>query len=276
MTQDDLGAALLRQHPRGGQWQQLDITVADLTFAQTSRLAEIAASNGLLEEARGRVIAGLAGEVAGRLASRWVRWLDTFGLPMFDPDAGQAEQLAYPYQPAATLQRQMYLDGVVPLFDAALGILGAPTNQAGNDDCDILTAAWRQVCLPAPCSPATAYGPDTQAALSVLGFAIGMPATALKRMVAARAAIDEQRWQAARVEADTASIDSDRPYRSRCLYWEAVAVAEQAAGVSPTDRELVDALWAAAVVQILPGISPAAATLLRTPYRASGAILPGH
>src|SRR4051812_8396110 len=71
-----------------------------------------------------------------------------FGLPTPDPDAAQSEQLAYPYQPAATAQRQAYLDSLMPLFDAALGILGAASDRQGDHDCAALTAPWRRVCLP--------------------------------------------------------------------------------------------------------------------------------
>jgi hypothetical protein len=275
MSQDDLGAAMLRRHPRGGLWQQLDVTVANLTIEQTFRMAEAAVDDGRCEEARARVLAGLAGEVAGRMASRWVRWADTFGLPMLDPAADQAEQLAYPYRPADSPQRQQYIDAVLPLFDAALGILGAPADPQGEADFEVLTGPWRSVCLPSRFTPATAYGRHSQAALSVLRFAAGMPASWLRRMVTSRAGLDEQVWQDARVAADTAGIEAGYPYRTRSLYWESVPAAEQAAGRSPTDRELVDALWGAAVVQILPGqLDSATTALLCTPYRASGAVLP--
>ncbi len=38
--QDDLGAAMLGRHPRRAQWQQLDVTVSNLTFEQTYLLAD--------------------------------------------------------------------------------------------------------------------------------------------------------------------------------------------------------------------------------------------
>jgi len=104
--------------------------VANLTFEQTIGLAGAAVHDGRREQARSRVLAAVAGEIAGRLASRWVRWADTFGLPTPDPDAVQSDQLAYPYRPATTAQRQTYLDSLMPLFDAALGILAAPTTTA--------------------------------------------------------------------------------------------------------------------------------------------------
>jgi hypothetical protein len=140
VTRDDMGAALLRNHPRSGQWAQLDVTVAALTFEQTRRMAEIATHEDR-EPARARILAALTGEVAGRLASRWVRWADTFAIAMLDPEAGLAEQLEHPYRPAATTRSQEYLDAVVPIFDAALGILGAPLDPQGELDRQVLTAA---------------------------------------------------------------------------------------------------------------------------------------
>jgi hypothetical protein len=223
---------------------------------------------------RARVLSGLEGEVAGRLASRWVRWADTFCIATLDPSAGQAEQFGAPYRPAESTQKQEYLNTVLPLFDAALGILGATLDAQGETDHGVLTTTWRQVCLPSAFTPATAYGRHTQAALSVLRFADGMPAAALRRMVTGRAALDEHAWQAAKVQADIAAMDAGYPYRARCLYWESVPAAEQAARQSPTEK-LVDALWGAAVVQILSGqLTATTPALLRSPYRASGAVLP--
>ncbi len=277
MGHDDLGAALLRRHPRGGQWRDLDVTVANLTFEQTFRMAGHAGLDGRREEARARVLAGLAGELARRLSSRWVRWADTFGIAMFDPAAGLAEQLAHPFRPAATTRSQEYLDALVPIFDAALGIIGAPVDDVQCErDYQVLTEPWRRVCLPCRFTPGTAYGRHTRAALSVLRFAAGMPASALRAIVEGRAALDEHAWRAAGVAVDNAAVEAGYPYRARCLYWEAVAAAERAAGQSPTDRELVDGLWGAAVTQILPGRLGAQTTaLLCVPFRASGAVLPG-
>src|SRR5262245_50884679 len=90
---------MLARHPRRTLWRQLDITVAKLTFEQTYQLADDRVRDSTVEQARVRVLTGLRGELAGRLASRWVRWADTFGLPPMDEAAGPAEQLAYPYRP---------------------------------------------------------------------------------------------------------------------------------------------------------------------------------
>ena len=278
MSQDDLGADLLARHPRGELWRLLDVTVASLTFEQMSAMAGFDgdADRGAREQARARVLVAVEGEVAARLASRWVRWADTFGLAYAEVGGPPREQLAYPYQPAPTRRNQDYADMLLPIFDAALGIIGAPLTVDGEADCQALTRAWRQVCLPSRYTAATAYGRHTQAALSVLRFAAGMPARSLRTMVDDRAAIDEQAWQRAGAEVDAASVDAGFPYRARCLYWEAVAAAEQAAGESPTDRALADALWGAAATQVFAGrLTPPTVTLLCRPYRASGAVLPG-
>jgi hypothetical protein len=140
----------------------------------------------------------------------------------------------------------------------------------------VLTAPWQRVCLPSRFTAATAYGSHSQAALSVLRFAAGMPAWALHKTIEHRNTVDEDIWQQARAEVDAACIDAGFPYRARCLYWEAVSAAEQAAGQSPTDRGLVDALWGAGVSQAFAGLlNPDTTTLLCSPFRASGAVLTG-
>jgi hypothetical protein len=157
-------------------------------------------------------------------------------------------QVAHPYRPAPTGRDQDYADTVLPIFDAALGI-GAPFTPDGEADCQALTAPWRRVCLPTRFTAATAYGPQTQTALSVLRFAAGLPARSRRTMIDERAGIEEQVWQQAGAAVDAASVDSGFPYRARCLYWETVALywetvaaAEHAAGESPTDTGLVRAL----------------------------------
>jgi len=277
VSQDDLGADLLARHPRGELWRLLDVTVASLTFEQMSAMAGFDgdADRGAREQARARVLVAVEGEVAARLASRWVRWADTFGLPCADVGGPPRDQLAYPYRPALTRRDQDYADTVLPVFDAALGLLGAPLTPEGESDCRDLTGVWRRVCLPSRFTAATAYGPHTQAALSVLRFAAGIPARSLRAMVHDRAGIDERMWQKASGEVDSASVDAGVPFRARCMYWEAVAAAEKAAGESPTDGGLVDALWGAAAAQAFAGrITPPTAALLCRPFRASGAVLP--
>jgi hypothetical protein len=70
-----------------------------------------------------------------------VRWADTFAIATLDPAASHTERLEHPYRPAATTRSQEYLDAVVPIFDAALGILGAPLDPRGELDRQVLTAA---------------------------------------------------------------------------------------------------------------------------------------
>jgi hypothetical protein len=276
LSQDDLGAALLDRHPRRGVWQQLDVTVANLTFDQTALMAQWSANRGEREAARTRVLDALGEEVAGRLGSRWVRWADTFGLPLPDLSAPPAEQLAHPYQPAGSRHEPDYRDALLPIFDAALGIIGAPGDSQGEADYDVLSAPWQRACLPSRFTSATAFGRHTQAALAVLRFADGMPSQWLGRMTAGRSSVDDQVWQAACVDVEQASLAAGYPYRVRSLYWEAVPAAEQAAGESPTSRELVEALWGAAAAQAFAGqLSKQTTTTLCAPYRASGAVLPG-
>jgi hypothetical protein len=65
------------------------------------------------------------------------------------------------------------------------------------------------------------------------------------------------------------------PWRPRCLFWEAVPAAEDAANESPTDPDFADALWGAAATQAFAGqLSTATATVLARPWRAAGLSLP--
>jgi hypothetical protein len=140
---------------------QLDVTVAGLTFEQLRTVAAYDAHRGAREQARTRVLYGLDSGVAGRLASRWVWWADTFGLPYAAAGGPPREQLAHPYRPASTRQDQDYADALLPIYDAALGILGAPLTPEGEADHEALSAPWRQVCLPSGLTASTAYGPHT-------------------------------------------------------------------------------------------------------------------
>jgi hypothetical protein len=79
---DDLGARLLAAHPRGAQWQQLDVTVANLTLSQLMQMGELAGPDDQRAATRAQLIENIGeGELARRLGSRWVRWAATFGLP---------------------------------------------------------------------------------------------------------------------------------------------------------------------------------------------------
>lgn len=266
-VRDDLGARLLDAHPRARQWHQLDVTVAALTFDQLTGLADRRCPATELDPVRGRVIAGINDELAGRLGSRWVRWSDTFGLPHPDLHAAPRDLLVeYPYRLAGTGQvDDDYLRGVSAVFDAGLGIAAAGTDEAGMADYQQLTAPWRWACLPSPFTPATAYGPYTQAGLALLRQARDAGPDTAARVLAARTAIDPETWRCARDQVAAASLDSGYPYRSRCLFWEAVPAAEDSADQSPTDPGLAEALWAAAATHIFTGRLPdtAAETLLR-------------
>lgn len=94
-------------------------------------------------------------------------------------------------------------------------------------------------------------------------------------MRASRAGIYPARWQAARDQVSDIADDWGNPLRSSCLFWEAVPAAEAAANDSPADPYLADALWAAAATQVFAGrLTATASTLLATPWRATGLILP--
>lgn len=56
------------------------------------------------------------------------------------------------------------------------------------------------------------------------------------------------------------------PFRSQCLFWEAVPTAEDAAGESPPDPYLAEGLWGAAATQAFAGrLGPDTRELLTTP-----------
>jgi hypothetical protein len=79
---DDLGARLRAEHPRGEEWRQLDVTVANLTLDQLIGMGGLVEPGDQRAAARAQLIEDIGeGELAGRLGSRWVRWADTFGLP---------------------------------------------------------------------------------------------------------------------------------------------------------------------------------------------------
>lgn len=265
---DDLGGAYLRAHPRGMQWLQLEATVASLTFAQLARLAETRVDDRPRHRARRRVLAGL-GFLHGRIASRWVRWADTFGLPHPPLTAEPAAILDHPYGLIDDDEIGIYVAGLLPVYDAALAILAG--DHATPVDYELLSASWRRVCLPSRFTPATLYGPHTQDALASLSAACRFPRSCLTRMVRAPRAISAEDWDLAAATVHRAALKLGYPYRGTCLYWEAVASAETAMDESPTRPELVHAVWGYAAVRAFAGQLPAeAGTLLASPYRAGG------
>jgi len=269
---DDLGSSYLQSHPRGMEWLQLETTVASLTFEQLARLAETWADDLPRQRARRRVIAVLE-LTHGRIASRWVRWADTFGLPHPPLTADPADILDHPYRLVDDDEVGLYVAGLVPLYDAALAILAG--DAARPADYELLSASWRRVCLPSRFTPTTLYGPHTQTALASLSSACRFPRSCLTRMVAARRTISTDDWDAATDTVHQTALRLGFPYRGKCLYWEAVATAETAMDQSPTRPELVHALWGYAAVQAFAGQIPgAAAALLTAPYRAGGRTLP--
>lgn len=275
VTGDDLGRRLLAVHPRGKQWLQLDVTVANLSVDQLERMGGLVAEPGRAQ-VREQLIAEISDpELLGRLCSRWVRWSSVFGLPQpEDLTAPPSRILAHPYQLTHTdTLKPVYLGGVLAVFDAALAILAAPIPDSTRipGAYQQLTRPWRTTCLPCEFSPATAFGPHTQPALAVLRAARTLRPSAVRTIRATRAGIDPEQWDTARAEVTDSAAEWGYPLRSACLFWEAVPAAEDAAGQSPTDAHLVDALWAAAAAQAFTGrLRAATASLLATPWRASG------
>lgn len=271
-VRDDLGARLLSAHPRGEVWRQLDVTVAALSFDQLEGLSRRLAEAAELEPARARLIAGITDpELLGRLGSRWVRWADTFGLPQPDPTAPPCELIQHHYRLTGSDVDPDYLRGVTAIFDAGLGIAAAPTDEPGTADYQLLTAPWRWACLPTRFTPTDAYGPYTQQALALLRRARDAGPAAAARLLAARQAMDTDLWSWARDEVASASISCGFPFRARCLFWEAVPAAEDAADQSPTAPALAEALWAAAATTVFTGQLPTrAAAVLAQPWLDSG------
>jgi hypothetical protein len=252
-----------------------------LTFDQLLRMDALAGEDGEARHAaRHRVVEGIADhELAGRLASRWVRWADTFGLTrprdLDDPRAVLLHRYAC-VRRAASAQDPALAKLVLPVFDAGLAIAAAGLDTAGLSDYELLIAPWRSVCLPSRFTTTSAFGRHTQPALRVLRFAVGMSADVLDRMSRERDLIVDGGWEAADKTVLTESIACGYPFRARCLYWEAVPVAEEAAGQTPVARSLVEALWGAAATQAFAGMLPSEATeVLARPWRRAGLTLPG-
>ncbi|WNV90247.1 hypothetical protein [Umezawaea sp. Da 62-37] len=277
---DDLGRALLAQHPRGEQWRQLDVTIANLTFEQITRMGSLGEERASERQTvRDRIIGRITNlELAGRLASRWIRWKDTFGLPMPNELDDPIAVLHHPYLLArqAPPEHSGWHKVVLPVFDAGLAIAVAGHDDEGIADYELLTAPWQQTCLPSRYTATNAYGPHSQAALRVLRHAEATPARVVRRMGRACADIDEQRWEAACDAVTEASIAWGYPLRARCLYWETVPAAEDAAGESPTDISIVNALWGAAISQAFAErLDSDTSALLASPWRTAGLSLPG-
>jgi hypothetical protein len=271
-ARDDLGAAYLQANPRGGEWLQLEASVASLTFDQVERLAAVFVDDDRRREARRRVV-DAAEFLHGRLGSRWVRWADTFGLPQPPLDADPREILDSPYQLVHDRELGAYVAGLLPLYDAALAVLAG--EHAPPSDYELLSTPWRRVCLPSGFTPATLYGPGTQPALRALSATAHVPKSCLTKMLRCRRSIDRAEWRAATNTVHQAALDLGFPYRAKCLYWEAVAAAETAADESPTRPELAEALWGYAAVQVFEQmLAPATAAVLARPYRAGGRVPP--
>lgn len=271
-SRDDLGRSYLETHPRGAEWLQLDVTVAALTFDHMVRLADVWSDTTARQQARARLLEFL-GFFHGRLGSRWVRWADTFGLPAPPVGSDPHEVVTSPYRLQADPELGEYLHGVLPLYDAAIAILAGDNDHQG--DYELLSAPWRQVCLPSPFTPANLFGEHTQPALASLAAAPRFPRSCLARMVKARRCIDDTEWTAATAAVGRAAIDLGYPYRGRSLYWEAVATAEAAMDESPTSPLLAQALWGYAAAHAFQDhLQHEVTALLKTPYRAGGRVPP--
>ncbi len=55
-SRDDLGARLLAEHPRGEEWRQLDVTVANLTLDQLIRMGGLVEPGDQRAAARAQLI----------------------------------------------------------------------------------------------------------------------------------------------------------------------------------------------------------------------------
>jgi hypothetical protein len=191
------------------EWLQLETTVASLTFEQLARLAETWVDGRPRQQARRRVI-GVLEFTHGRIASRWVRWADTFGLPHPPLTTEPADILDHPYRLVDDDEVGIYVAGLLPLYDAALAILAG--DHAMVADYELLSASWRRVCLPSRFTPATLYGPHTQTALESLSAACQFPRSCLTRMVRARRAISTEDWDSAADTVHQAALKLGFPF----------------------------------------------------------------
>ena len=88
--------------------------------------------------------------------------------------------------------------------------------------------------------------------------------------------LESVEWATARRDVEDSALDWGYPFRSQCLFWEAVPVAEDAAGESLTDPYLAEGLWGAAATQAFAGrLGPDTREVLTTPWCSAGLTLPG-
>lgn len=280
------------------QLRQLDLTAVTLTLAQQHHLAIAArTTTEARAEARARVIARLGTSRGARwVADRWERWCDVFAVPAPTHSMiGLERRLAAPFVGAATADDRV--TGALALFDAVLGLAAAPgfpvqnrrpehrsdtlhaganeQNEQETADLQLLTGPWQQVLLPALVTLDTVYGPRTPAARQLLTTAARLPRARLDCLLTTRISIDDQRWRSARREAvDALAGPHDQVYAAHFLFWDAVTVAELAAGQRPTDPLLADALWAASAVELYgEQMSAATVEILTSPCTAAGLLL---
>ncbi|HEX5346539.1 MAG TPA: hypothetical protein VFW64_05475 [Pseudonocardiaceae bacterium] len=206
---DDLGARLLAEHPRGEEWRQLDVTVANPTLDQLIRMGGLVEPGDQRAAARAQLIEGIGeGELANRLGSRWVRWADTFGLPQpANVRRRIVEVLGHPYMLTDTDELPAaYLAGILAVFDAGLGIAAAPAGDPGTSANQLLTCPWRRTCLPSRFTPSTAYGPHTQSALALLREARTLAPAVVTRIRRRRAALESVEWATARRDVEDSAL----------------------------------------------------------------------
>jgi hypothetical protein len=111
--------------------------------------------------------------------------------------------------------------------------------------------------------------------LALLRHARTLAPTTVTKIRHGRATLNPADWTTARHTVEDNALTWGYPFRPQCLFWEAVPAAEDAAGESPTDPYLADALWAAATTQAFTGRLPSETSqLLATPWHSAGLTLP--
>ncbi len=273
----------------------LDLTVATLTLPLQHLLA-IAARTDAAERARARdrVITRLGTSRPARwIVNRWERWSDVFAVPApADSMIWWERKVAAPFAGARDADDRV--TGALVLFDAALGLAATPgalpatsgpdvaepehphtiTQARDQDlaDLALLVQPWEQVLLPTRVTDDTVYGPHTPAARLLLTTAARLPRTRLHAALTTRIGIDDQLWSTARREAiEVAAGPHAHLYAAHVLFWDAVAVAELAAGQRPTDPLLADALWGSVAVTLYGQyLAPGTVDILSRPGAAAG------